>query len=138
MVAVAKIEPYVGFTLKALIGTLILEGASLVAIQKAAEKSFPRKFGKPAQNKKLPKIVSKMLRALHRGKLRFDKIETVHVPPPKELITVKGAEFKPPKAYLAKKEKPSKAKPAKETKSKSKTKAVKRVSVDDDGVTEVE
>lgn len=129
MVAVAKNEPYVGFTPKAVIGTLIQESTTLVAITKALEKSFPRKFGKPAQKKRIPKLVSRLLRALHRGNLTFDKIETVHVPAPKEAIKVKDVEFKLPKAYTKPKKEP---KAAKEVKGKTK-KATKRVSVSDDG-----
>ncbi len=140
MPAVAKNEPFVGFTLKAIIVTMILESATLLAIQKACEKNFPRKFGKPAQNKKLSKIVARYLRALHRGKLKFDKIETIHCPPPKELIKIKDVEFNPPKSYLPKKEKPVKAKaekPAAKKTTKVKSKKAPKKSSSDDEIEEV-
>lgn len=139
MVAVAKNEPYVGFTLKALVATMILEAATLGQIVKAAEKNFPRKFGKPAQNKKMPKLVSRLLRQLHRGKLSYDKIETVHVPAPAEAIKIKDVEFKLPKAYLKSKAKPAKTEKVKEEKTPKKTKGKTsgRVSVTDEGDVEV-
>jgi hypothetical protein len=109
MVAVAKNEPYVGFTLKAILATMIQEGSTLKQIESACAENFPRKFGKPVGLKKLPKILSKLLRLYHRGKLKFDLIKTEHVAPPESLVTIKGVEFVAPKAYL-KASKPSKGK----------------------------
>lgn len=126
MVAVAKKEPYVGFTLKAILASMVLEGATLKQIETVAKENFPRKFSTKIQLAKLPKSLGKLLRALHRGKLRFDKIETVHVPPPTTAISIKGVEFTPPKSYL------SPVKPVSSSRAEAKASKGQTVSVEDD------
>lgn len=146
MVAVAKNDPFKGFTLKAVLASMILEGSTLKQIETAVVANFPRRFSKAASVKKIPKTLVKILRTLHRGKLKYDKVETTHVAPPTEAIKIKGVEFEPPASFLkskAKKEKVAKKAEKSKTKNDPKSKklkknASKKTSSDDEDVEVVE
>jgi hypothetical protein len=144
MVALAKDkETYPGLTFKALIHRLVAkDGLTTIGqITAKIKQNFPRKA-----NDKLPKRVASLLRALNKGRLKFEVVEVTHVAPPEEPITIKGVEYTPPKpkkvkaVKLEKGEEPApkrKTKSAAKVKTKTKIKAKSTKSVVEDEPVEV-
>ena len=111
MPAVAKdTEAFPGFTLKALIASLITQGNSLVAIQKTCKKNFPRK-----NEDAIEKMTFRILRRLNKRGIKVQILADKFFEKPEKAIVVKGldltkfAKTKDPKASgKAKTEKPGK------------------------------
>lgn len=135
MPALAKdTETFPGFTLKAMLATLILDGESLASIQKTAKKNFPRKAPEAIE-----KMVYRLTKRINRKGLKAQILTDKLFEKPEEPITVKGLDVskfaKAPKAKKEGKAKSKKSDPVDriaEAKAKAKGKGKGKVVQDDD------
>jgi hypothetical protein len=123
MPAVAKdTQAFPGFTLKALIASLITQGNSLIAIQKTAKVNFPRKNAEAIE-----KLTYRLLKRINRKGVKVQILTDKVFEKADKAIVVKGLDLtkfaKAPKASKGKKASVADKVIARVTKVKGKKKA---------------